>query len=195
MKRSLLLALACLALLLALFSTPLALPARADTALSQADLDALALKGEALPPALAAKIAPDLLRSLYAEPAADAPEHPKDAPEATFLVVLRDQADLEPAARIAARAERRWAVYDALRQTAERSQQDMVAALAALQAAGHVRAFQSFFIFNGLAVTGDLHALLSLAARPEVAYIYPNRTHTLPPRPASGASSAAEPDA
>ena len=48
------------------------------------------------------------------------------------------------------------------------------------QAAAKVTDYTPFWIFNGLAVTGDMEAMLALAAWPEVAEIRPNRVHHLP---------------
>ena len=46
--------------------------------------------------------------------------------------------------------------------------------------------YTPFWVFNGLAVTGDMEAMLALAAWPEVAEIRPNHAHHLP-RPVKGA--------
>ena len=61
------------------------------------------------------------------------------------------------------------AVYQSLTDTARRTQPPLVAYLTAQQQAGAVAAYEPFWVFNGLAVEGDLKTLLALAARPDVA--------------------------
>jgi serine protease AprX len=89
---------------------------------------------------------------------------------ADLLVVLREQADLEPALSLPTKAQRgRW-VYETLRQTAEWSQ----APLKAWLEARRVR-YRPFHIVNLIHVSGaDWSLVEALAARPEVARIEAN---------------------
>ncbi len=84
--------------------------------------------------------------------------------QGSFLVFLKDQADLSGAPAIAGRTARVTYVYERLRATAERSQ----AALRADLASWGVP-YRPFFIVNAIRVTGDLALARKLAARPEVA--------------------------
>lgn len=86
----------------------------------------------------------------------------------TFLVVLRAQADLAAAARMA-QAERGPFVFGRLQETAQRTQ-------AGLRALLDQRAipYRPFYLVNALVVTGDRALLTELAARPEVARIVAN---------------------
>ena len=98
----------------------------------------------------------------------------------TYIVYLKEQADLGPAQLMAAKLARRQTVVSALQATAQRTQADIVAYLEQQKAAGKVEDYTSYWIFNGLAVTGDLETLLALAARPEVEKIRANHKHQLP---------------
>jgi subtilisin family serine protease len=91
------------------------------------------------------------------------------AGEAEFLVVLAEQADLGVAAALPGREARLRAVYDALRETALRTQ-------AALRVELDDRgvAYRAFYIVNMLAVKGDRALVLRLAARSDVARIAAN---------------------
>ncbi len=89
-----------------------------------------------------------------------------------FIVYLAEEADLGAAMAGAVHsAERRQAMVEALQATAERSQGGLRTYLAGQQARGKVESYASCWIFNGLAVRGDLDTLLALAARPEVKII------------------------
>ena len=48
------------------------------------------------------------------------------------------------------------------------------------RAEGHVSGYRSYWVFNGLAVDGDLSAALALAARDDVQAVRRNRVHRLP---------------
>ena len=98
----------------------------------------------------------------------------------TYIVYLKEQADLGPAQLMAAKLARRQTVVSALQATAQRTQADIVAYLEQQKSAGKVANYTSYWIFNGLAVTGDLETLLALAARPEVEKIRANHKHQLP---------------
>jgi len=113
---------------------------------------------------------------------------------ATFLVHLRPHANLaqiqsqrmdgsdrlSPERARALQLEQRRTVVAALQATADDTQRDLRAYLDQLQATGHVTTYQSFWIFNGLAITGDREALLTLAARPEVETIRAERVYRIP---------------
>ncbi|MPZ27765.1 MAG: S8 family serine peptidase, partial [Micromonosporaceae bacterium] len=100
--------------------------------------------------------------------------------EATFWVVLDQQADLSTAATVEGWEARGSQVYDTLTTTAEQSQ----AGLAALLSDRAVE-FQSFWIVNAIQVTGDQALVDELAARPEVGEILADRTYQIPqPSPA-----------
>jgi uncharacterized repeat protein (TIGR01451 family) len=98
----------------------------------------------------------------------------------TYLVYLKEQADLAPAQRILEKLARRQSVVSSLQAVAERSQRGLRAYLDKQRASGHVEGYTPFWVFNGLAVTGDLETLLALAARPEVEMIRANHKHQLP---------------
>ena len=119
-------------------------------------------------PALRVKIEPQVLKELAS------------GEKTTTIVYLTQQADLAPARRIKAKLTRRQAVVSSLQAVAERSQRDIRVYLDGQQASGHVEGYIPFWVFNGLAVTGDLETLLALAARPEVEAIRANHKHQLP---------------
>ncbi|HID86658.1 MAG TPA: hypothetical protein EYP55_04680, partial [Anaerolineae bacterium] len=121
-----------------------------------------------IPFALRVKIEPQVLKELASKE------------KTTYIVHLTQQADLAPARRIKAKLSRRQAVVSTLQAVAERSQREIRAYLDRQQASGHVEEYIPFWVFNGLAVTGDLDTCLALAARPEVEMIRANHTHQLP---------------
>jgi serine protease AprX len=105
---------------------------------------------------------------------------------AEFLVLLDEQANLSAAASLPTREARLRYVYDALRETALRSQ---VSLRVELDAAGVD--YRPFYVVNMLAVKGDLELVTRLAARPEVARIAanPRVRQSLPtPSPYGGGS-------
>jgi hypothetical protein len=121
-----------------------------------------------IPLALRVKIEPQVLKELAT------------GKKTTYIVHLTQQADLAPAQRIQEKLTRRQAVVSSLQAVAERSQRGIRAYLDGQQASGHVEGYVPFWVFNGLAVTGDLETLLALAARPEVERIRANHRHQLP---------------
>ena len=137
-----------------------------------------------IPLSLRVKIDPQLLKELDQAGPVDKPAlataHPRQAP---FIVYLRQQANLSKAASMPDKVQRRQAVVAALREIAELTQREILGVLQAERAAGHVSAFRAYWVFNGLAVTGDLHALLAIASRPEVEFVRYDRPRYLPPRP------------
>ncbi|MEI2692165.1 MAG: S8 family serine peptidase [Anaerolineae bacterium] len=92
-----------------------------------------------------------------------------DGQPASFLVLLAEQADLRPAGRLADPAGRRQSVYDALRQTALRSQKPL---RTWLDQRGIP--YKAHYLVNMLAVAGDRSLLLALARRGDVAALLPN---------------------
>jgi PKD repeat protein len=91
---------------------------------------------------------------------------------ADFIVRFAEQADLSPAAALGWEA-RGWFVYDALQETAGRSQAGAIAYLDRRGLAHH-----TFFAGNDLYVwAGDLAAAQALAGRPEVASVRATRTY------------------
>jgi len=89
--------------------------------------------------------------------------------EATFLVLLTEQADLSHVAALPTKAAQGRAVYDALRQVARRTQAPL---RAELNARGIE--YRSFYIVNMLAVRGDAALAQALAARSDVATLEAN---------------------
>ncbi len=89
--------------------------------------------------------------------------------EATFLVLLTEQADLSHVAALPTKADRGRAVYDALRQVARRTQAPL---RAELNARGIE--YRPFYIVNMLAVRGDAALAQALAARSDVATLEAN---------------------
>ncbi|HLO02177.1 MAG TPA: S8 family serine peptidase [Symbiobacteriaceae bacterium] len=107
----------------------------------------------------------------------------------TFLVRFKAQADLQGAATAATatakasgktpkgeREERAKAVYQSLKGTADLTQRNLKPALDALKQKGNITSYESFYIVNAIAVTGDAKALAQLAAHPAVESITPSRT-------------------
>ncbi len=86
----------------------------------------------------------------------------------TYLVYLREKADLTAAQAHPTELSRRQAVVSSLQATAARSQASVLSFLEQQQASGRVKDVTSFWVFNGLAVTGDRTTVLALAARPDV---------------------------
>jgi uncharacterized repeat protein (TIGR01451 family) len=131
-----------------------------------------------------AKIEPLLLREIIEDG------------QATFIVYLREQADLSAATRIKTLAERRLTVFDTLRRTAERSQRDILAYLHKQEQAGYASDIVPFWVFNGVAVTGDFQTLAAIAQRDDVVKIRANHVLHLPKPvegPAQGDSDAQRP--
>lgn len=129
-----------------------------------------------------AKLDPALVKQLSAS--APSPEaRGQAAPKVTFLVYMRETAPLEGIGTHRQLAARRVALVQTLQATAERSQADVKAMLNALQAQQRVARYTSYWVFNGLAVEGDLSAAVALAQRPDVASLRANRVHRLAPQP------------
>jgi serine protease AprX len=102
-------------------------------------------------------------------PAAGVRQAPAAGDEIEVLVVLKDRADLAPAARESTRAARGQAVVAALRATAARSQRGL---LAFLQARGVEH--RPFYVVNAVWVRSRPDLVEELARRPEVETIAGN---------------------
>jgi uncharacterized repeat protein (TIGR01451 family) len=141
-----------------------------------------------LPPELRTKVDPRILAELNGEvlPAhlggdvgqaevAPAAEY-KPLEKTRFLVHLRPKADLEAIReqRFAAKVARRTAVFDALVNTAQATQGPVKTLLNTRMSAGDVASYQSFYIFNGFAVQGDLETIIELAQRDDVERLVAN---------------------
>ncbi|MGA9348789.1 MAG: S8 family serine peptidase, partial [Anaerolineae bacterium] len=98
----------------------------------------------------------------------------------TYIVYLKEQADLRPAQLMATKLSRRQTAVSALQATARQAQAGIVAYLEQQKSAGRVTDYSSYWVFNGLAVTGDLETLLALATRPEVERIRANHRYQIP---------------
>jgi subtilisin family serine protease len=99
---------------------------------------------------------------------------------ATFFVVLRDRADLAPATKLSRHRDRTAAVYQRLRDHADRSQ----ARLRQLLRASKVD-YKPFWIANAVRVTAGPKLLEKIAALPEVERVVAERRVQLPkPTPA-----------
>lgn len=121
-------------------------------------------------PAILRKIDPDLLKA-----ALENRETPR-----RFLVHVRSTGPDLTALQALPKPARRRAIIDRLQKTATTSQQAIRAYLSKAQTEGHVAKYKPFWIFNGLAVTGDARALIDLASRPDVEAIRADHKHWLP---------------
>lgn len=90
---------------------------------------------------------------------------------ASFILVLRQQADAAQAASLAPNPdERAVQVFAALQSTARNSQRALTAELERLGVA-----YRSYTLVNAIQVRGDLSLVRRLAARSDVAYLAPDR--------------------
>jgi subtilisin family serine protease len=103
---------------------------------------------------------------------------------ATFFVVLRDRADLRPAAKLGTHPERTAFVYQQLRDLASRSQ----ARLRGLLQAGKVD-YRPFWIANTVRVTGGKQLLEQITALPEVERVVAEQRAEIP-EPSPGQEQA-----
>jgi subtilisin family serine protease len=95
----------------------------------------------------------------------------------TYLVILKEQADLSAAYDITDWEERGWYVYNTLREVADRSQADI---LDILQSNADVVDYQSHFILNAIHVTSGVATLDDIAALPDVETIEAEKVFTIP---------------
>jgi len=95
------------------------------------------------------------------------------------FVVLAEQADLRPAASLQTKEEKGIFVFNTLREVANRTQGPILRMLDSLGVS-----HQSFYIVNGILVTGGRDLMQQLAARNDVAHIDANPHVTTPlPKP------------
>jgi serine protease AprX len=109
---------------------------------------------------------------------------------ASFLVVMREQADLSGAEAFREKAEKGRFVFEALRAQAETAQAPL---RAALDAAG-IR-YHSFYLVNMIEVEGDRSLAEELASRDDVSTLAPNPEVRLEPEPVIERESGALPSA
>ena len=96
----------------------------------------------------------------------------------TYLVFLAGEADLSDiGAQSGGNAPAK--VVDRLQKTADASLQAVAPSLDALLETGNIADYRSYWVFNGLAVDGDLASVLMLAQLDEVVAIRENRSHHL----------------
>jgi len=98
--------------------------------------------------------------------------------KASFLVVMREQADLSGAERLSTKEEKTRFVFEALRAHAEVTQGPV---RARLEQAGV--AFRSFFLVNMIEVEADRALAAEFAARQDVAAVAANLSAPLAPEP------------
>lgn len=91
--------------------------------------------------------------------------------EASYLVYLREKADLSSAHGITDRSAQGWFVYRALKDVADRTQAPLLAYLAAEARSGRAKEVKSFFSANAIAVTSAEPTLWGVAAFPGVGRI------------------------
>ena len=109
---------------------------------------------------------------------------------AEFLVVLDAQGDLSGAARLGDKVARGQYVYATLTAVAARTQAPLRALLDARGAT-----YRAYWVTNMLWVRGDRGLVQTLAARPEVSYVYANTAQRVAlPEPAVAAPRAAPDD-
>ena len=144
-----------------------------------------------LTPEVWPKIEPPVLKELADASELSSAKLVKEG-KTTYIVYLREQTDFRPTQLMATRLARRQAVVSALQATAQRTQADIVAYLEQQKSADKVADYTSYWVFNGLAVTGDLETLLALAARPEVERIRANHRRELPRPPSVPPNSGGE---
>ncbi|MCG2769215.1 MAG: S8 family serine peptidase, partial [Anaerolineae bacterium] len=130
------------------------------------------------------KIEPQLLKEFLEEPSGASAEKASSAThgvQRTFLVHLRERADLRPVVMMSDKQERRRATVARLQEIALYSQGPVLSYLEARSAEGKVSQIAPYWIFNGLAITADLDTLLELAARPDVEMIRANHVRRIAP--------------
>lgn len=94
--------------------------------------------------------------------------------QTTVLIKLSDQADLSAAARLSDWDARGWAVYNALRGTAERSQAPLLTQLNLAQSRGAAGQIKSFWISNLISVEADRATIDAISKAAGVAAILPS---------------------
>ena len=94
---------------------------------------------------------------------------PQQQPEAEFLVVLRDKADLRPAYSLSSKSQRGEFTKNALLNTAEMSQRDLKTWLESRQIE-----HRSFYIVNAIWIKTSKEIADEIGARPDVSIVEPN---------------------
>jgi len=111
-----------------------------------------------------------------------------DGATAEFLVVLEAQADLSGAARLGDKTARGRHVYETLTAVAARTQAPLRALLDA-----HGAPYRAYWVTNMLWVRGDRALVQTLAARPDVTYVYANTPRRVDlPQPSAVAPRSAD---
>ena len=122
-----------------------------------------AAHADAGPAPLDARIDPQVYADLAAAPDG----------EATFVLLMADQADLSGAEQIADWNERGRYVYERLRGTAVRSQAPLLVAHQRAAIPGRISELQPLWIVNAVVAHGDRRAAEALAHQPGVARVLP----------------------
>ena len=123
-----------------------------------------AAHADAGPAPLDARIDPQVYADLAAAPDG----------EATFILLMADQADLSGAAQITDWDARGRYVYETLRGTALRSQAPLLVAHQRAAIPGRISELQPLWIVNAVVVHGDRRAAEALARQPGVARVLPD---------------------
>lgn len=109
--------------------------------------------------------------------------------QASYLVVLRDRADLSAATATNDRQARGRLVYQALKSVAESSQRPLLDLLKVEAAAGRVRQVRPFFSVNAIGITSGEATLRRLASFPQVDQVLEVPAMSIP-QPMPGAPEA-----
>lgn len=109
---------------------------------------------------------------------------------ASYIVVLRDKADLAAAAATSDRIARGRFVYQALKAVADSSQRPLLDVIRAEAALGRVQRFRAFFSVNAIAVTSNEATLRRLAALPQVEQVVEAPVFSAP-QPIQGSAQSA----
>ncbi|MBO0845443.1 MAG: S8 family serine peptidase [Nocardioides sp.] len=141
---------------------------------------------------MTALVATTLATTAYAAPRAQAsPRAATSDPLVPAVVVLQDQAHL-PARPHTTRLARLRAAEQALRATAANTQPAVLHALASALSAGQVADVQPLWIQNAISLRATPQVLATLANRPDVASVEPDRVLVAPePDPALDSATAA----
>lgn len=121
---------------------------------------------QSVPEGVWRKLDPTLLRQLQQA-------SPEDSFQ--FLITIRSQSLRPPVPTGGSAAEQRVTLVASLQAAAAAAQSGVRLQLDDLAREQHVKRYQSFWVFNGLAVTGNRQAILTLAARDDVVSIRPDR--------------------
>jgi subtilisin family serine protease len=109
---------------------------------------------------------------------------------ASYLIVLRDKADLTAAAATSDRMALGRFVYQALKAVADSSQRPLLDVIRAEAALGRVQKFRAFFSVNAIAVTSNEATLRRLASLPQVEQVIEAPVFSAP-QPVQGVAQSA----